>query len=571
MAACLMHRLCPIPKSVVIHWSLAAAWMLTVTLPAAEKPVLDRLFPSGARLGSTVEVSVSGKLGGPPIEFWSDLGQLTAVVSENSDKVTITVPPDAALGTHWVRFWNSAGATAIRPFVVANSAEHLEVEPNNRISESSAVLETPCIVNGVLEKAGDVDIFSIRATAGQTLVASVLAYRTLTSPMDSVLQLLDEHGNVLIQNDDDQGVDPLIAYTVKADGIYRFRLFAFPSDPNSSIQFAGAPSYVYRITIGSGSVADHVEPLAVQSGTNSEVFLRGWNLPSEGLRVHLANVPAAGEVTAAAQGPATLNISSMLVPSESPLPVHVQVVDQPVFLENSALSEPIPELQCPRSVSGSISMNAEKDVWRFRAEPGISLIVHLDARRLGSLLDPALTIRTSADAVLTEADDISGTNLDASTHVKVPDDGLVQVEIRDRFAHGGERYYYLLTVVPSNPKVRLTVAETDLVGAADKPAELSVSVERTWGFDRVLELAMDGLPAGLQLEPVRSEKEGDSSKTVKLRITGSLEQDFSGPLRIFARDVESGATFPVVCSPASLPDAGDRIQTVWLSWAKTAK
>ncbi len=465
-------------------------------------------IPGRGRVGTTVEVSLSGKLGDTPAVFWSDLGQLTAMMSEKNDKVTITVPPDATLGTHWVRFWNSAGATAIRPFVVGHSAEHIEIEPNNRISESGTVLETPCTVNGVLETAGDVDVFSVEATVGQTLVASVLAHRVLASPMDGVLQLLDEQGNVLIQNDDDQGVDPLIAYTVKTDGIYRFRLFAFPSDPNSSIQFAGAPSYVYRVTIASGSVADHAEPLAVQSGTNSEVFLRGWNLPSEGLRVHLANVPAVSEATAAGPGPAALSISSMVVPSESPLPVHVQVVDQPVVLENSALPESITELQCPRSVSGTISMNSEKDVWRFRAEPGISLIVHVDARRLGSLLDPALTIRNSADAVLAETDDIGGNNPDASTHLKVPDDGMLQVEIRDRFAHGGERYYYLLSVAPSAPRVRLTVAETELAGAADKPAELSISVDRTWGFDRVLEIAVDGLPEGLQLEPfVRRKRE----------------------------------------------------------------
>ena len=110
--------------------------------------------------------------------------------------------------------------------------------------DSSAV-----VINGRLNKSGDVDTFAVEMKKNQTLVASMEANRRLGSPMDGVLQIVSGRGFVLEQNDDHCGFDPQIAFVAESDGTYFVRAFAFPAKPNSSIRFSGAANYIYRLTV----------------------------------------------------------------------------------------------------------------------------------------------------------------------------------------------------------------------------------------------------------------------------------------------------------------------------------
>ena len=71
----------------------------------------------------------------------------------------------------------------------------------------------------------------------------------LGSPMDAVLQVASHDGFVLAENNDTHGLDPRVVLTAPVDGTYIVRLYAFPAVADSSIQFSGAETYIYRLYV----------------------------------------------------------------------------------------------------------------------------------------------------------------------------------------------------------------------------------------------------------------------------------------------------------------------------------
>src|SRR5207248_1513003 len=146
--------------------------------------------------------------------------------------------------------------------------------------EPQALPAPNVVVNGRLEKDGDVDVFAVELRKGQTLVASLTAYSVLRSPMDGVLQILSPDGFVLAQDDDFHELDPQIVLTVPKDGRYLVRVFAFPAVPTAAVKFAGGDKFIYRLTLTTGAFADYAFPLAVSRSAPGDVTLVGWNLPN---------------------------------------------------------------------------------------------------------------------------------------------------------------------------------------------------------------------------------------------------------------------------------------------------
>src|SRR5690606_37797180 len=107
-------------------------------------------------------------------------------------------------------------------------------------------------------------------------------------------------GFVLEQVDDHHGNDPRIVFKASQAGSYYVRMFAFPADPNSSIQFSSSDRYIYRLTLTTGPYVDHVEPLALSAVAPSPPVARGWNLPDEGLSLTTSKGPSRSDVSLAA-------------------------------------------------------------------------------------------------------------------------------------------------------------------------------------------------------------------------------------------------------------------------------
>lgn len=502
-------------SSVRVLFALGLSGLLIADTAWAEAPVITALVPNGGQRGQRVEVTVQGKLGTPPLSFWSDRPELQAEFPEKPDKTfTLIIPDSTPPGVALIRVVNAEGASVLRPFEIGTLPEVNEQEPNDDLDKSQQLDSSKLLVNGVLEKSGDVDSFAVSLEQGQTLVAAVSSHRVFGTPLDAVLQIVSPEGFVLEQNDDDRGNDPLIVFPVPQSGTYYVRVFGFPVAPNSTVRFSGGADWIYRLTLTTGPYVDHLQPLSLPAGAETSARVFGWNLADNLNQISLHQ---------------KTGVSEVLV-SDSANVVEVEGVPYPSLSEPSPDAPPITAF--PVSLSGQIASAGEIDSIRLAGKKGEAISCRVDARSLGSQLDPVLRLVDAEGTQLAEADDASRGDFDPTLDYTPKADGELVLQIRDRFEHGGMRYYYRVTISPPRKEFTLSVAADSFKLDGDKPLEIPVTIGRDRGFDEPIEIKLEGLPEGTVSATAVSEAKGDSSKKVTLKIERGPVESFAGPVTI---------------------------------------
>ncbi|MEQ8788757.1 MAG: PPC domain-containing protein [Pirellulaceae bacterium] len=530
---------------------------LLVMLPCssvllAEPPTVDYLFPAGGQQGETVEVTASGAFSNWPAMVWTDRLGVEFQPQKEKGKLKAAIAADAQPGVYWLRLVDAEGASSLRPFVVGMLAEVSEKEPNDDPDAPQSLAQS-ATVNGRLEKRGDVDTYAIELKEGQTLVASMRANTQLGSPVDAVLQFCTEDGFVLLQNDDERGFDPLLIVSAPRDGVFLVRTFGFPATPNSTIGFAGAENYVYRLTITNGAFVDHTLPLAAARGKETTLRLAGWNLPKE---IAELTLPADAENSEAIVSHGALANSLPLVQTSHPL----------LIADDKATPAEPQAIELPCVVSGAIRQRRQAHAFAFDAAKGQKLSFQIESRSLGYPLDPLLIMTDETGKIYSEVDDTGRESRDATLNFTAPADGRFILVVRDLHDRGGPRFAYRLTCEEQTPDFNLTLAGGEFTLAAGKTLEIPVTVERLLGLKDEITVVAESLPEGVAAEAVVSQGSGDTSKSVKLKLTAAADaKPASGVLRIVGRagDTQKPASF-------SLADMGVSQTAAWLT-VTTAK
>ena len=117
----------------------------------------------------------------------------------------------------------------------------IEAEPNDT-HDRSTPFAPPVALNGVIEKAGDVDCFTFHAKKAQTYDIRVFA-RQIRSPLDPVIGLFARNAGQVAGNDDSGGPDSYIRFNPPRDGDFVISV----SDHLKN----GGPEYTYRVEISS--------------------------------------------------------------------------------------------------------------------------------------------------------------------------------------------------------------------------------------------------------------------------------------------------------------------------------
>lgn len=503
-------------RTVQLQTALLTCLAVCSSARAGEPPAIERLFPPGGQRGSSFEVKLTGKAGDGDVKLISEGDTIAFVLGEKRETATVTIAPTARAGLHWIRFANPSGVTELKPFLVGLVPEAAEVEPNNRIAEAQQATQPSVTINGVFEKSRDVDTYAVQLTQGQTLVAAMLGNEILGSPMDAVLQVTNERGTIVAQNHDDLGLDPRVIFKAPADGKWFVRAFAFPSAPNSTIQFHGGADYVYRLTLSTEPVVTHTLPVVkFAEAAETSLELHGWNI----------STPTA-----------TLAKDATTLDTGIALPVAVETSDVPVLLEAQLAVEKL--LTLPMAVSGLIAPEGT-DTYLLNAVKGQQLSLSVKARIYGSHLDPVLAIQDKDGKPLKEADDINGENADAELQFTIPADGQYRITVNDRYQHVSDRFFYVLRCEETRPSFEVGLKNTAFTVPADKPLEIPVSIERKNGFVEPLDFRVEGLPEGITAECPRSEKDGDSSKAVTIKLSGVAKQTFQGMIKVVAESADS--------------------------------
>ena len=200
-------------------------------LSIGELPYLQSVFPLGGKRGAANNVNVAG----------TNLGSVNTI--------QLDISPNATLGIQELRVSTPNGLeTNPYPFAIGEFNETNETEPNNALAEENKI-GTPITVNGKIEKAEDVDRFSIKVEKGTRFVFEVKA-REFRSQLDPLLTIYSHkkgeaedsiEEQVLSVNDDASGTDAIVAFTFPEAGDYGISV----RDLNN----AGGADYPYRLTV----------------------------------------------------------------------------------------------------------------------------------------------------------------------------------------------------------------------------------------------------------------------------------------------------------------------------------
>ncbi len=531
--------------------ALLGVQFLTATALAAP-PEVTSLYPAGAGRGTTAQVTSGGTFAKWPPLIWVDGPGLKIEPAADQGKLNVTAAADALPGLYWVRLMDAEGASIPRPFLVGTLPEVLEQEPNDSPKKPQEVASS-VIVNGKLLKANDTDHFAVGLKQGELLVASLMAHQLLGSPMDSVLQICSADGTVLVQENDSRGLDPQIVFVAPTEGKYLVRLFAFASEPNSSIQFAGGDTYIYRLTLTVGPFADHALPLAVQRGQAGALRLGGWNLTDAPVPLPIA--------------PTDLRQSFLWQPENAAGLVPLQITDYPpsVALETSSPEQP-QDCAIPASMTGIIESPKDEDVFHVMGVANQRLLIRIESDALGYELDPVLSITDDKGMQLAQQDD-QGNGRDPELSFAPPRDEPLRIVVRDLYGRGGKRFVYRLTVVPLLPSLELSVAAGSFQVTPGKPLEIPITIDRRNGLAGEIEIRAVDLPTGVTADAVKSADQGETAKSVKLLINASAEAQ-SGMFRIVGttageKPLVQAATFPVKLGDTTYPHS-----QLWLGSGK---
>ncbi len=510
------------------------ALVMFVLLPsmASAQVQLDRFYPPVVHIGGETVIKAEGKFPNWPVEIVSDRDDVKFVVGKESGRLTVNISTDVSPGVVWIRLLDNRSASKLVPLLIEPIAATSEVEPNNKINEATPV-ELPVIVYGKLAKSNDLDTYRVKLKRGQTFVASAMAHRPLGSPMDAVMQLVDGRGNVIVQADDDRGLDPQLVYQADEDAELSLRIFAFPEVANSTIGYAGAESFVYTIRLTSDAFVDHALPLVVSADHSSVISVPyGWNLPPK------LEVLRRGATT---YSPIVNRVPSALGWQWQTAITHDAVMIDEVNSGSVAVAESLPCI-----FSGHIAARGEIDRIRFPVNASTRYEAVAHSRAFGFPLDSVLRVVNLADGseVVTN-DDVSREQYDASVVFTPKVAGEFVLEISDLVEGHGPRHAYSVVIAEATPAADLSVAEDHFIISAGASVEIPISIVRRNGFDQELTITAQGLPEGVVAEPVVSQTKGNTSKAVKLRIVTDKAAACQNSFRIVASVAAPDDSSPV--------------------------
>lgn len=367
-------------------------------------PVLNTVFPAGAKAGDSVDVEIAG----------SNLDEVSALYcgdarfqieqhEQNKNRFTIRVPKETPLGFYDLRAVCRNGMSSPRSFFIGNRQELLEGE-SNETNSSAQIVPLDVTINGRLGKKGDLDHFRFAAEKGQRVVIECWADR-IDSRLRAVLEVLDDQGRRMASNRGYFGIDPLIDFHVPADGSYVVKLY--------DLIHAGSAEHYYRLDIDTGPRVAFACPAVVERGQSSRVMLYGWNLAGQD-----SSLPTDQRKTQARSlrhdqlDSIEVDIPAKVAKAIWPLPVRLQprqmciagfphyfpgghaptlisVTDVPVVsvvaVNHSAKSAQ--EISIPCEVSGQLVAGNEQDWFAIESRRGEVLYVEGIAQRINSPID----------------------------------------------------------------------------------------------------------------------------------------------------------------------------------------
>jgi hypothetical protein len=381
---------------------------------------LNWLFPAGGQAGTTVNLKITGDdldearqlvfshKGISATRTTVEPGPGQTGPQPSADTFQVNIAADVPPGVHEVRVLGKFGLSNPRAFAVGNLPEIMETEPNNVPKQANPVA-LGTTINGTCEGPG-LDYFKFSAKKGQRVIIDCWAFR-IDSRLDGTLVLYDATGRELERDHNTNRRDPLIDFTVPADGDYLVSLhdhtFGYYAVPGECF---------YRLSISTAPYLDFLFPPAGLPGSKGEYTLYGRNLPG--------GKPAPGVTLGGKQLemlPVTIPLPGgdfhdlvregglYVEPSESFVdgigyrlksgegisnPLLLTLASAPVVVESAPTTAASPALlQPPCEYVGQFYPRGRRGWVSFKAKKGDVYWLEVTSQRLGFPTDPRLLVQ----------------------------------------------------------------------------------------------------------------------------------------------------------------------------------
>lgn len=558
----------------------------------APPPQITVVMPTGAKAGTTVELTVTGQdldnveglhfsFPGAKIEVLSaekapvDMkkkggggGKMAAKALNQKFKVAI--PANAPLGFHDLRVVTKGGVSNPRAFVVGDLNEITEKESNNDVPEAQKI-DLGTTVSGVISTPTDVDYFQFTGKKGQRVVAACMT-SSIDSKLPALLQIYSSDGKYLGFSRNYWNNDAVADAVLPEDGDYFVRLCSFTYT-------LGGQDYFYRLTISTAPWVDAVFPPIVEAGKETTVTVFGRNLPGgttdpqaiiddRPLEKATLAIKAPGEPLAGQR----LAFRGFVAPTSGFIdgfehrlknqtgvsnPVLIGLASAPIVIDNEAndLPEKAQPAPVPCAIVGRIEKKGDRDCYRFSAKKGQALGIELFADRIGSAMDMQFALYNEKGDKLTDQDDTAETlapqffnRTDDPPHYRftAPADGAYTLVVtsKEAYVSFGPRFIYTVRVAPEVPDFRVIAMpmsryQTDslTLGQAGHQA-LTVLVQRSGGFTGDITLTGDKLPPGVTIRP---QVVAGNQKLAAIVVSAAPKAPtYTGPINIVAVATANG-------------------------------
>ena len=423
----------------------------------------------------------------------------------------VTIAPDAPLGNRQLRLASVAGLSNPLVFCVGRLSEFTE----NEADDVPTRITLPATVNGQMVPnatdrlqqgrpgqqftPGDIDQYQFQARKGQNLVVAVSARHLIPYLADAVpgwfqavVTLYDAKGKELAYDDDYRfHPDPVLHCRIPDDGEYIIEI--------KDAVYRGREDFVYRISLGELPFVTGVFPLGGRVGTQTDVSVAGWNLPTNKLTVD-ANSQSA-RPKGARPGIHNLRFISSVPFAMDSLPESVETQDF------ASLPQDTQQVDLPVVVNGRIDRSDDVDTFRFAGHAGETIVAETIARRLDSPLDSLLRLTDPNGKQLAFNDDHEDKGSGLDTHhadsfirTTLPADGTYFVQVSDAQHQGGTEYAYRLRISPPRPDFDLRIVPSGIGIRAGQTVPFTVYALRKDGFSGEIKLSLKDAPAGFTLK-----------------------------------------------------------------------
>jgi hypothetical protein len=212
---------------------------------------------------------------------------------------------------------------------------------------------------------------------------------------------------------------------------------------------------------------------------------------------------------------------------------------------------------------GCLSSARQIDTYKLPLQTGQQVVISAEAPSLDLPTVPIIRLIDPHGAVVEDVAQ-SGPERDALITHAAEHEGIYRLIVRDRYRHGGDRYYYRLAVRPDEADFQLAVGSDSLVIRPEQPAELPVTIKRRSASGETvgpISIEVIDLPVGVTVDPVTSETDGPTAEKVSLRFWAS-GLAYSGPVHIRGLASQPRDIRRYALTPSRL---GVSMRTVWLT------